>query len=442
MFGLSSLGIDLVTLILFLVMCFLLVTGVPLAFLTGLIATLLAVGWFSPDVLPMVVNRVYGFMTSYSLLAVPMFVLMASLLDKTGIAKDLYNAMWLTTRKFRTGVALQTVLIGVFLATMSGIIGGETVLLGLLALPQMLRLGYDKKLAIGTVVSSGALGTMVPPSIVLIIYGLVASVSIGDLFTASFIPAFLLAFMYISYIVIRGRINPKLLPAIPEEERNAPISKEERKRARINIALPAMIALIVLGSIYGGIASVTEAAAVGVIAVMAVSLYRKELNFKVMKEASYTTMQTCGMIMWIGIGAYILVGIYNLVGGNRFVESMLVSSGLPPIGIILIMMIILFILGLFLDWIGIAMLTMPIFVPIVQNLGYDPIWFGVLFCVNMQISFLSPPFGPAAFYLHSVAPKGIELIDIFKSVLPFIALQIVLLALLIIFPDIVLFTVK
>ncbi|WIM84837.1 TRAP transporter large permease subunit [Gallibacterium anatis] len=442
MFGLSSLGIDLVTLILFLVMCFLLVTGVPLAFLTGLIATLLAVGWFSPDVLPMVVNRVYGFMTSYSLLAVPMFVLMASLLDKTGIAKDLYNAMWLTTRKFRTGVALQTVLIGVFLATMSGIIGGETVLLGLLALPQMLRLGYDKKLAIGTVVSSGALGTMVPPSIVLIIYGLVASVSIGDLFTASFIPAFLLAFMYISYIVIRGRLNPNLLPAIPEEERNAPISKEERKRARINIALPAMIALIVLGSIYGGIASVTEAAAVGVIAVMAVSLYRKELNFKVMKEASYTTMQTCGMIMWIGIGAYILVGIYNLVGGNRFVESMLVSSGLPPIGIILIMMIILFVLGLFLDWIGIAMLTMPIFVPIVQNLGYDPIWFGVLFCVNMQVSFLSPPFGPAAFYLHSVAPKGIELVDIFKSVLPFIALQIVLLALLIIFPDIVLFTVK
>lgn len=442
MFGLSGLGIDVVTLILFLVMCFLLVTGVPLAFLTGLIATLLAVGWFSPDVLPMVVNRVYGFMTSYSLLAVPMFVLMASLLDKTGIAKDLYNAMWLTTRKFRTGVALQTVLIGVFLATMSGIIGGETVLLGLLALPQMLRLGYDKKLAIGTVVSSGALGTMVPPSIVLIIYGLVASVSIGDLFTASFVPAFLLAAMYILYIVIRGRLNPRLLPDIPEEERNAPISKAERRKARIDIALPAMIALIVLGSIYGGIASVTEAAAVGVIAVMAVSIYRKELNLQVMKEASYTTMQTCGMIMWIGIGAYILVGIYNLVGGNKFVESMLVSSGLPPIGIILIMMLILLVLGLFLDWIGIAMLTMPIFVPIVQNLGYDPIWFGVLFCVNMQVSFLSPPFGPAAFYLHSVAPKGIELVDIFKSVLPFIGIQILLLALLLTFPEIVLFTVK
>ena len=421
MFGFSELGIETVTTILFIAMCLLLVLGVPLAFLTGLIATLLAIGWFGPDILPLVVNRVYGFMTSYSLLAVPMFVLMASLLDKTGIAKDLYNAMWLTTRKFKTGVALQTVLIGVFLATMSGIIGGETVLLGLLALPQML---------------------LVPPSIVLIIYGLVASVSIGDLFTASFIPAFMLAGMYILYIIIRGKLNPELLPAIPEEERNAPISKEERKKARINIALPSMIALLVLGSIYGGIASVTEAAAVGVVAVLAVAIYRKELNMTVLKEASYATMQTCGMIMWIGMGAYILVGIYNLVGGNQFVESLLVGSGLSPISIILLMVVILFILGLFLDWIGIAMLTMPIFVPIVQNLGFDPIWFGVLFCVNMQMSFLSPPFGPAAFYLHSVAPKGIELTDIFKSVIPFIFIQMLLLAILIIFPEISLFLVK
>lgn len=442
MFGLSELGIEIVTTILFIVMCLLLVTGMPLAFLTGLIATLLALGWFSPDILPLIVNRVYGFMTSYSLLAVPMFVLMASLLDKTGIAKDLYNAMWLTTRKFRTGVALQTVIIGVFLATMSGIIGGETVLLGLLALPQMLRLGYDKKLAIGVVVSSGALGTMVPPSIVLIIYGLIASVSIGDLFTASFVPAFMLAGMYILYIIIRGKLNPALLPDIPDEERYAPISPQERRQARINIALPTTIALLVLGSIYGGIASVTEAAAFGVIAVLGVSIYRKELNFNVLKDASYTTMQTCGMIMWIGIGAYILVGIYNLIGGNKFVESLLISSGLSPIGIILVMMLILFILGLFLDWIGIAMLTMPIFVPIVQNLGFDPIWFGVLFCVNMQLSFLSPPFGPAAFYLHSVAPKGIELVDIFKSVIPFLFIQMILLAILIIFPEVTLFLIR
>lgn len=442
MFGFSELGIETVTTVLFLVMCLLLVLGVHLAFLTGLVATILAVGWFSPDILPLVVNRVYGFMTSYSLLAVPMFVLMASLLDKTGIAKDLYNAMWLTTRRFKTGVALQTVIIGVFLATMSGIIGGETVLLGLLALPQMLRLGYDKKLAIGVVVSSGALGTMVPPSIVLIIYGLVASVSIGDLFTASFVPAFMLAGMYILYIIIRGKLNPSLLPAVPDEERFAPISKEDRRKARINIALPSGIALLVLGSIYGGIASVTEAAAVGVIAVLAVAFYRKELTLGVLKEASYTTMQTCGMIMWIGIGAYILVGIYNLVGGNRFVESLLINSGLPPIGIILLMMAILFVLGLFLDWIGIAMLTMPIFVPIVQSLGFDPIWFGVLFCVNMQMSFLSPPFGPAAFYLHSVAPKGVELVDIFKSVIPFIFIQLILLTVLIVFPEITLFLIR
>lgn len=442
MFGLSTIGIEGVTALLFALMCFLLVSGVPLAFLTGIVAALLAIGWFSPMVLPMIADRVFGFMTTYSLLAVPMFVLMAAMLDKTGIAKDLYNAMWLKTRKFRSGVALQTVLIGVFLAAMSGIIGGETVLLGMLALPQMLRLGYQKNLAIGTVVASGALGTMVPPSIVLIIYGLTASVSIGDLFTATIIPALMLAGMYLSYIIIKGKINPSVLPDVPEEERNREITPEERKKARLDILLPTLIAGGVLGSIYGGIASVTEAAAVGVISVMLVAIYRREMSLTILKEALHTTMRTCGMIMWIGIGAYVLVGVYNLIGGNRFVESMITGSGLPGYGVIIIMMLILLILGLFLDWIGIAMLTMPIFVPIITNLGYDPIWFGVLFCVNMQVSFLSPPFGPAAFYLHSVAPKGIELVDIFKSVLPFIAIQVFLLGLLIVFPNIALVLVN
>ena len=438
MFGLSALGIKSVTLIIFIVMCGLLVSGVPLAFLTGTVAAGAAVGWFNIDILPMIASRVYGFMNSYSLLAVPMFVLMASILDKTGIARDLYNGMWLSTRRFRSGVALQTVLIGVFLAAMSGIIGGETVLLGLLALPQMLRLGYDKNLAIGTVVASGALGTMVPPSIVLIIYGLTASVSIGDLFTASIVPALMLASMYIGYIVFRGWLNPSMMPELPEEERNRVISKEERRKARIDVAVPAAIAMGVLGSIYSGIASVTESAALGVGMVSLAAYFRRELTRKVVKESLQMTMQTCGMIMWIGIGAYILVGVYNLIGGNRFVESMILGSGMSPTMVIFVMMGILFILGLFLDWIGIAMLTMPIFVPIVTKMGYDPIWFGVLFSVNMQVSFLSPPFGPAAFYLHSVAPEGVELVDIFKSVLPFILIQVCLLGLLIAFPQIAL----
>ena len=440
MFNFSSLGIAPVTILVFGAMLILLVARVPLAFLTGIISIVLTVGWFSLETLPLVANRVYGFMNSYSLLAVPMFVLMAALLDQTGIAKDLYNAMWLFTRKLKGGVAIQTVIIGVFLAAISGIIGGETVLLGLLALPQMLRLGYSKNLAIGTCVSSGALGTMVPPSIVLIIYGLTASVSIGDLFTAAFIPAFILAGMYIMYIIIYGIVQPDKVPSLSKEEIAAnPISRARRIKAIRDIALPGFIAVALLGSIYLGIASVTEAASVGVIAVMLVAIYRKEFTLAIVKSSLRTTMQTCGMIMWIGIGAYILVGVYNLVGGNKFIESMILGLGWPPVAIIIVMMSILIFLGMFMDWIGIAMLTVPIFVPIIQTLGYDPVWFGILFCVNMQVSFLSPPFGPGAFYLHSVAPEGITLIDIFRSVLPYILMQILVLALLISFPQVALF---
>ncbi|MEM9423574.1 MAG: TRAP transporter large permease subunit [Spirochaetota bacterium] len=440
MFDLSSLGIGPVTILVFGSMLILLVARVPLAFLTGIISISLTVGWFSWETLPLVANRVYGFMNSYSLLAVPMFVLMAALLDQTGIAKDLYNAMWLFTRKLKGGVAIQTVIIGVFLAAISGIIGGETVLLGLLALPQMLRLGYSKNLAIGTCVSSGALGTMVPPSIVLIIYGLTASVSIGDLFTAAFVPAFMLAGLYIVYIILYGMVKPDKVPSLSKEEIDAnPIGRAQRLRAIRDIALPGFIAVTLLGSIYLGVASVTEAASVGVIAVILVAAYRREFRLAVLQSSLRTTMQTCGMIMWIGIGAYILVGVYNLVGGNRFIEQMILGLGWSPVAIIVVMMLILIFLGMFMDWIGIAMLTVPIFVPIIQTLGYDPVWFGILFCVNMQISFLSPPFGPGAFYLHSVAPEGITLVDIFRSVLPYILMQALILALLITFPQIALF---
>ncbi len=440
MLNFSSLGIAPVTILVFGSMLILLVARVPLAFLTGIISIILTIGWFSFETLPLVANRVYGFMNSYSLLAVPMFVLMAALLDQTGTAKDLYNAMWLFTRRLKGGVAIQTVIIGVFLAAISGIIGGETVLLGLLALPQMLRLGYNKNLAIGTCVSSGALGTMVPPSIVLIIYGLTASVSIGELFTAAFIPAFILASMYIIYIIIYGIIRPDEVPSLSREEiENNPINSEQRIQAIRDIVLPSFIAVALLGSIYLGIASVTEAASVGVVAVILVAVYRKEFRLPILKNSLQTTMQTCGMIMWIGIGAYILVGVYNLVGGNQFIESMILDLGWPSIAIIIVMMCILIFLGMFMDWIGIAMLTVPIFVPIIQTLGYDPVWFGILFCVNMQISFLSPPFGPGAFYLHSVAPEGITLVDIFRSVLPYILMQILVLGLLILFPQIALF---
>ncbi len=432
MFDLSSIGIAWGSVLMLVMMIGLLLTGMQLAFVTGFVAIFFTLCWFGPDALPLIASRTYSFASGYVFLAVPMFVLMAALLDRSGIAKDLFDAMKSVGRKVRGGVAVQTLLVAVLLASMSGVIGGETVLLGILAVPQMLRLGYDRKLAIGTTCAGGALGTMLPPSIVLIIYGMTASVSIGDLFKASFLPAFILAGCYIAYVLIRCKLNPSLAP-IPSDS-----DEEDEPQVSYFKALffPLLSVAVVLGSIYTGVASVTEASALGVVGIMLSAIIRGEMNFKMLKESAIATMRTCGMIMWIGIGASALVGIYNLMGGIDFVEEVILGlSGGSAIGTLLIMMVILLVLGMFLDWVGVALLTMPIFVPIITGLGFDPVWFGVVFCLNMQVSFLSPPFGPAAFYLKSVAPKDISLGEIFTSLLPFIALQVFVLSLVISFPE-------
>ncbi|EOV1174014.1 TRAP transporter large permease subunit [Vibrio fluvialis] len=432
MFDLSSIGIEWGSLLMLAMMIGLLLTGMQLAFVTGFVAIFFTLGWFGVDAIPLVTSRMYSFASDYIFLAIPMFVLMAAMLDHSGIARDLFDAMKSVGRKVRGGVAVQTLLVAVLLASMSGVIGGETVLLGILALPQMLRLGYDRKLAIGTTCAGGALGTMLPPSIVLIIYGMTASVSIGDLFKAAFLPAFILAACYIAYVLVRCYLNPSLAPSFEEE------LKEETEHPNYFKALffPLLSVAVVLGSIYTGIASVTEASALGVVGIMISAIIRREMSWNMLKDSAVATMRTCGMIIWIGIGASALVGVYNLMGGIDFVEeTILALSGGSAMATLLIMMVILLVLGMFLDWVGVALLTMPIFVPIISNLGFDPIWFGVVFCLNMQVSFLSPPFGPAAFYLKSVAPKDISLGLIFTSLIPFIFMQIFVLALVIAFPQ-------
>ncbi|RLQ87347.1 TRAP transporter large permease [Notoacmeibacter ruber] len=431
--SLQGLGIDGATLLMFAMLLALLVTGIPLAFVTLLVALIFALGWFGPMAVPLITSRVYSFVSSFVFVSVPMFVLMAAILDRSGIARDLFDAMRLIGGRLRGGVAIQTIIVAVVLAAMSGIIGGEIVLLGLIALPQMLRLGYDRNLAIGVVCAGGSLGTMVPPSIVLIIYGLTANVSIGALFTAAFIPGFMLAGFYVAYVLFRAYTNPNAAPAMAAED-DVPWS--EKLTLLKGLILPILVVIVVLGSIYAGIASVTEASAVGVAGVMLSTMVRGEFTLSILKGAALQTLQTVGMIVWIGIGASALVGVFNLMGGIRFVSDLITGISDNPTIVLLFMMAILFVLGMFLDWVGIALLTMPIFVPIVTDLGFDPIWFGVLFCMNMQVSFLSPPFGPAAFYLKSVAPPEIGLGDIFKALLPFIGLQIIALGVLIMFPGI------
>ncbi|OCX58142.1 C4-dicarboxylate ABC transporter permease [Thioclava sp. SK-1] len=430
LFDITALGIGPATAIMFGLMVVLLLSGMPLAFVTLLVALVFALGFYGPMSVTIITSRIYTFVNSFIFVSVPMFVLMAAMLDRSGVARDLFDALKLIGGRIRGGVAVQTIFVSVILAAMSGIIGGEIVLLGLIALPQMLRQGYDRSLAIGVVCAGGSLGAMIPPSIVLIMYGLTANVSIGDLFTAAFVPGLVLASLYVTYVLVSSYFRPGMAP--PPVHEHIPTS--EKLRLLKGLFLPLLVVTFVLGSIYAGIASVTEASAVGVAGVALSALIRGEFNWQFLKGSAMQTLATCGMIVWIGIGATALVGVYNLMGGIHFVGGLITGISDKPIVIVLVMMAILFVLGAFLDWVGIALLTMPIFVPIIKQLGLDPVWFGVLFCMNMQMSFLSPPFGPAAFYLKSVAPSDISLGDIFRSLLPFIALQAIALALMLFFP--------
>jgi tripartite ATP-independent transporter DctM subunit len=435
--GFRGLGIGWATLVVLAVMIALMLTGMPLAWVLLTIACGCTVLWIGPSGLPLVGSRVFGFVQEYVFVAVPLFVLMACIMERSGVAKDLYTAMYIFSGNLPGGVAMQTVVVAMIMAAMTGIIGGEIVLLGLIALPQMLRLGYDKKLAIGTICAGGSLGTMIPPSVVLIVYGLTASVSIGDLFKAAFIPGILMGCLYIAYILIRCRIDPSLGPPAPAEERNIPLAQ---KLAMLKgLILPMLIIFWVLGSIYLGIAAVTEAAGVGVVGAIVSAAIRGELNWKMMRESLVQTMETVGVLIWLTFGAFAFIGIYNIMGGTNFVRQLITGLPVAPIVIILFMMAILLVLGCLIDWIGICLLTMPIFVPIIKDLGYDPVWFGILFCMNMQVSYLSPPFGPACFYLKGVAPPDITLQQIFSSVWPFMGLQITALLIVLFVPDVALF---
>ena len=429
-----------ITLLMFGSMILLLMLGLPLAFVTGLIGVVFTLGLFGVDGLPLIASRIYTFMNEYALVAVPMFILMASIMERCGVAKDLFNAMRVWAGGLPGGLAIQTMIVATIMGAMTGIIGGEIVLLGLLALPQMLRLGYDKKLAIGTICAGGSLGTMIPPSIVLIIYGLTVNVSIGDLFIANIVPALLLSAVYMSYIFTRCQMNPRLGPAAPSEERN--ISVLAKIAMLKSLALPMLVIAAVLGTIYFGIATVTEAAGMGVVGTVIASLVRRELSWKVLGESLRQTMQTCGMLLWLSFGATAMIGVYNLAGGPGFIRELFTGLDLPALGVIFVMMAILFALGCMMDWVGICLLTMPIFVPIVRELGYDPVWFGVLFCLNMQLSYLTPPFGPAAFYLKGVAPPEVSLNNIFSAMWPFLMLQASVLALVVFFPDVALWLPK
>lgn len=522
----------------------LLAIGMPLGMASAALALLVLVMKFEPTLitdpmsfgegtltrrpgtgpLNLLAQKIFDLLKEYVLISVPLFIFMASLLERSGVAKSMYDSLNFWLSRVRGGIAIITSLMAVLLAAMSGIIGGEIVLLGLIALPQMLRLGYDQNLAIGTICASGSLGTMIPPSIVLIIYGLITETSIKALFTGAFLPGFMLATFIILYLIIRTRLNPSLAP-LPEPGPDDPEGNEKKKmfisflalvvgavvillliRAAIytylgtNINLgeddspiilgmphhlpqlggvlavcailvfgifgwrrtkrgwdngkgllpPVTIIGIVLGSIYGGITGITEAAGMGAFAVFVIALLRGEASVNLLWDSLMRTLRSTGTIIWVTVGAAALSGAYTLAGGPTYIAELILGAEMPTFLVLLTMMLILLFMGAFMDWVGIVLLIIPVFLPIVrampvEEIGFigqlDPkhvaVWFGVLFCMNMQVSFLSPPFGGAAFYLKSVAPPHISLTDIFRGFLPFIGLQLLALSVLLIWPSIV-----
>ena len=411
---------------------FLILIGIPLGFASGFLGALIVYIKIGPDGLGILMARMYSLVITYAFLSIPLFIFMACLLERSNIARDLYDSLNAWLKKTRGGVGVVTALMATLMAAMSGIIGGEIVLLGLIALPQMLRLKYNQDLAIGVVCASGSLGTMIPPSIVLIIYGLVTSTSITLLFKEAFVPGLMLSGLIIAYILIRTRLQPHLAPI---DENEPALSFKEKLKYLRGFVPPAILVLVVLGSIYAGITGITEAAGMGCVFTLIIIYFRKELSWFLFKDAVTRTFKATGTIITITFGATVLAGAYSLIGGPAYVASSILDLNVAPMTVIAIMMLIFLFLGAFMDWTGIVLLTMPVFLPIVIKLGYDPIWFGILFCINMQVSFLSPPFGPAAFYLKSVTPPHISLTDIFRSFGPFIVIQLIVLVMVMFIPE-------
>ena len=431
-------GIEIITLLIVATLLALMAIGIPLGITTLTVSLGTAMLYFGERAGFFIVSaNVTEVLHKYELISVPFFVFMANVLERSGIARSLFDSMAIMGGRFRGSVGVQTCIVAVVLAAMSGIMGGEIDMLGLIALPQMLRLGYDKKLAIGIICAAGALATLIPPSVVLIVYGLAAQVSITQLFMASIGPGLLLATLYITYILIRARLNPAMAPVYDIPETALPFV--QRLPYLKGVILPAILIASVLGVIYSGIATVTEAAAIGAVGAIAVAAIRRELSWVMMRDAMRQTVLTVGSIIWLVLGAVALIGICNRIGGGDFLRGVLTSLDIAPIWVIVVMMLIVMVLGTFLEWIAILFITVPIFAPVVVDLGFDPIWFGVLFAMNIQIYYLSPPFGPACFFLKSVAPKEVSLQDIFAAVLPFIGLQAIGLALVLFFPKIALF---
>jgi tripartite ATP-independent transporter DctM subunit len=428
-------SIEWITILLFGSLVLFLVLGLPLAFVLGGVGVVGCYFLWGSKGLFVAAAQAYGAMGKFTLLAIPLFVFMAMILERAGVADNLYTMMHRWMGPLRGGLAIGTVLICTIFAAMAGISGAATVSMGIIALPAMLKRNYDKVIAMGCISGGGALGILIPPSVPMILYATLTGESVGGLFAGGILPGLLLALLFVLYIGIRCFLQPTLGPALPPEER---ATWQEKLSSLKAVILPILIIIMVLGSIYGGVCTPTESATLGVVgAVLSAAVHRK-LNWNLVKEACLRTASITTMIIWILIGAYCFTSVYTGTGAHQLMEDLLLSIPGGRYAILFSMQAVFFVLGCILDPAGIIMICTPVFVPVIESLGFDPLWFGVLFIINMEMGYLTPPFGFNLFYMKAIAPPNVTMGDIYRSIVPFVVLQAVGLFIVIMFPEIAL----
>ncbi|OGK84078.1 MAG: C4-dicarboxylate ABC transporter [Candidatus Rokubacteria bacterium GWA2_73_35] len=376
-------------------------------------------------------------MTNFTLTAVPLFVFMGVALEKSGLAEELLDTMALLFGWLRGGIAISVVIVGAILAASTGIVGASVITMGLVSLPTMLRRNYDKQLIAGTICASGTLGQIIPPSIILILLGDIMGVSVGDLYIGAFLPGLVLVGLYLIYLFILANWRPDLAPAIPKEEIARFRSQAIR---RVSIALlPAFVLIVaVLGSIFMGIAAPTEAAGVGAAGGLILTALKRRFSLRMLLDVMRTTTRITSLAFIILVGANTFGLVFRGLNGDHLVQNLLLNLPFGPYGVLAVVMVVIFFLGFFIDFLEIAFIHIPILTPVlVKNFGFDPVWLSIVLAVNLQTSFLSPPFGFALFYLRGVAPPEITTGDIYRGVIPFLALQLIGMTLVIAYPDIV-----
>ena len=411
-------------------------TGLPIAFVLGGLSLIFTVTLWNPGAVIVLVLQIYDTMKSEALLAIPLFILMACILQRSGVIEELYRAMEIWFGRVRGGLAIGTVIICVIMAAMTGVVGAAVTAMGILALPEMLRRGYKPELALGTICASGTLGILIPPSVLTIVYAVTAQVSIGQMLIAGIVPGIVLALLYISYIVVVSWLKPEWVPLDTSQPR---ASFREKLVALKSLAFPSLLIVMILGSIFFGIATPTESAAVGVAGAIVPAVLRRRLNFELLRSAGVDALKATSMILWITLGAKAYVAIFTGLGGAdtllHFIQNLEVNRWV----VLAMMMLLLVFLGTVLDELGIILLTVPVFLPIVRMLGFDEIWFGVLYALTIQMGYISPPFGYTLFYIKGTLPPHITMGAVYKGILPFFLLQFVGLLLCALLPDLVTF---